>query len=112
MLKDKVNENFGDGVQVSVSMGEVRFIKIFLAGEFLEPGILFLPATSTIVDALLRSPGLNDYGSLRNVTLKRISDQDKVYDFYDLLLKGENPATEILLDGDVVFTKSRWADTH
>ena len=71
MIKEKVNENFGEGVQVSVSMGEVRLIKIFLAGEFLEPGVLFLPATSTIVDALLRSRGINDYGSLRNITLKR-----------------------------------------
>ena len=62
------------------------------------------PATSTIVDALLRSQGINDYGSL-NITLKEKTEQKKVYDFYDLLLKGENPATESLLENDVFYPR-------
>ena len=30
-------EQLGEGVQVSVAMGEVRLIKVFLAGEFRNP---------------------------------------------------------------------------
>jgi len=103
LIKEKVREQLGEGVQVSVSMGEVRLIKVFLAGEFNNPGIRLLSATSTIMEALLQSGGLNEYGSLRNVTLKRKGSTDVVYDFYSLLLEGENPAVDSLLEGDVIF---------
>ena len=83
--------------------GRSSINKDFLAGEFLYPRVLQIPATSTIIDALLKSEGLNEFGSLRKVTLKRVSQSDKYYDFYDLLLKGENPTTENLLDGDIIF---------
>ena len=72
-------------------MGEVRLIKVFLSGEFRNPGIRLLPATSTMMEALLRSGGFADYGSLRKVTLKRMNNDDIVYDFYNLLLKGKIP---------------------
>ena len=103
LIKEKVREQLGEGVQVSVAMGEVRLIKVFLAGEFRNPGIRLLPATSTAMEVLLQSGGLTDYGSLRNVTLRRKDGTNIVYDFYNLLLKGENPATDILLEGDVIF---------
>ena len=103
LIKERVREQLGEGVQVSVSMGEVRLIKVFLAGEFNNPGIRLLSATSTIMEALLQSGGLTEYGSLRNVTLKRKGSPDIVYDFYSLLLEGENPAVDSLLEGDVIF---------
>ena len=103
LIKERVREQLGEGVQVSVSMGEVRLIKVFLAGEFNNPGIRLLSATSTIMEALLLSGGLTEYGSLRNVTLKRKGSTEIVYDFYSLLLEGENPAVDSLLEGDVIF---------
>jgi polysaccharide export outer membrane protein len=103
LVKAKVREHLGEGVQVSISMGEVRQIKVFLAGEFSKPGIRLLSATSTIMEALLLSGGLNEYGSLRKVTLKRSGKPNKIYDFYDLLLNGDNPAIDSLMEGDVVF---------
>ena len=103
LIKEKVREQLGEGVQVSVSMGEVRLIKVFLAGEFNNPGIRLLPATSTMMEALLQSGGLTEYGSLRKVTLKRKDSTNIVYDFYKLLLEGENPAIDSLIEGDVIF---------
>ena len=106
LVKEKVREHLGEGVQVSVSMGEVRMIKVFLAGRFKQPGVKLLSATSTIVEALLQSGGLDEYGSLRNLTLKRKGQDYKSYDFYNLLLDGENPALDSLLEGDVIFLPS------
>ena len=106
LVKEKVRKHLGEGVQVSVSMGEVRMIKVFLAGRFKQPGVKLLSATSTIVEALLQSGGLDEYGSLRNLTLKRKGQEDKSYDFYNLLLDGENPALDSLLEGDVIFLPS------
>ncbi len=106
LIKQKVRQNLGEGVQVSVSMGEVRMIKVFLAGGFNQPGIRLLPATSTVMEALLQSGGLSEYGSLRNVTLKRNGQPEKSFDIYKLLIDGENQATETLLEGDVIFLPS------
>ncbi len=103
LIREKVREQLGEGVQVSVSMGEVRLIKVYLAGEFKNPGMRLLTATSTMMEALLQSGGLTEYGSLRNVTLKRKGTTVNVYDFYNLLLQGENPAVDSLLEGDVIF---------
>jgi protein involved in polysaccharide export with SLBB domain len=103
LIKEKVREQLGEGVQVSVAMSEVRLIKVFLAGEFNNPGIRLLPATSTMMEALLQSGGLTEYGSLRKVTLKRKDSTNIVYDFYNLLLQGENPAIDSLIEGDVIF---------
>ena len=103
LVKEKVMEQLGEGVQVSVAMGEVRLIKVFLAGEFNNPGIRLLPATSTMMEALLQSGGMTEYGSLRKVTLKRKDSTNIVYDFYNLLLQGENPAIDSLIEGDVIF---------
>ena len=106
LIKQKVRQNLGEGVQVSVSMGEVRMIKVFLAGGFNQPGIRLLPATSTVMEALLQSGGLSEYGSLRNVTLKRNGQTEKSFDIYKLLIDGENQAIESLLEGDVIFLPS------
>jgi polysaccharide export outer membrane protein len=103
LIKEKVREQLGEGIQVSVVMGEVRLIKVFLAGEFKKPGIRLLPATSTMMEALLQSGGLTEYGSLRKVTLKRKDSTNIVYDFYNLLLHGDNPAIDSLIEGDVIF---------
>ena len=103
LIKQKVKSKLGDGVEVSVVMGEVRYIKVFLAGEFLKPGVLFLPATSTLSEALFRCGGIGDYGSLRNISVKRNDKEFQTFDFYKMLLNGDNPGKQPLLENDVIF---------
>ena len=102
LINEKVNEKLGEGVGVSVSLGELRQIKVFLAGEFKKPGLKLTTAGSSILSLLLNCGGMNEIASLRSLTLKREGIPDKTFDLYDLLLKGES-ATSILEDGDVVF---------
>ena len=102
LINEKVNEKLGEGVGVSVSLGELRQIKVFLAGEFKKPGLKLTTAGSSILSLLLNCGGMNEIASLRSLTLKREGMPDKTFDLYDLLLKGES-ATSILEDGDVVF---------
>ena len=102
LINEKVNEKLGEGVGVSVTLGELRQIKVFLAGEFKKPGLKLTTAGSSILSLLLNCGGMNEIASLRSLTLKREGTSEKTFDLYDLLLKGES-ATSILEDGDVVF---------
>lgn len=91
------------GVDVAVSMGELKTITIFVAGEAKKPGSYNVPALSTITQALTRAGGISDIGSLREVSVKRSGATVVTFDIYDLLLKGDARHDLQLQSGDVVF---------
>jgi len=91
------------GVNISLTMGRLRSITIFVVGEIKRPGAYTVSAFDTVINALLLSGGPTALGSLRNVQLKR---KDKIVtsvDFYDFLLEGETSKDRRLQPGDVVF---------
>jgi hypothetical protein len=55
------------GVSVSVSMGPLRSIRIFLLGDVYRPGSYTVSSLSTTTNALFVGGGINEIGSLRNV---------------------------------------------
>lgn len=91
------------GTQVSVSMGELRSIRVFVLGDAETPGSYTVSGLSTITNALFVSGGVKKIGSLRNVQLKRAGRTVSTLDLYDLLLKGDTSADSRLLPGDVIF---------
>jgi len=102
LIKEKVGEQLGDGVRVSISLGGLRQIKVFLAGEFIKPGQRLVTAGSSLFSLLLDCGGISEIASLRSLALKRSGSEDAVFDLYDLLLKGERSEVS-LEDGDVIF---------
>ena len=50
----------------------------------------------------MQSRGINEYGSLRNVTFKRNSQPDALFDFM-ICYCGGKPSTDSLLENDVIF---------
>ncbi len=91
------------GVEASVSMGQLRTIRIFVLGESYKPGAYAVSSLSTITHALFVSGGITDIGSLRNIQLKRNGKVVNTLDLYDLLINGDNKNDELLKPGDVVF---------
>lgn len=91
------------GTQVSVTMGELRSIRIFVLGDAERPGSYTVSGLSTITNALLVSGGVKTIGSLRKIELKRNGATVTRFDLYDLLLKGDTRADARLLPGDVIF---------
>src|SRR5271170_132766 len=59
------------GVRASLSMGDVRSIRVFVLGEASNPGSYAVSGLSTITTALFASGGVKPIGSLRNIQLKR-----------------------------------------
>ncbi|MBD3366973.1 MAG: sugar transporter, partial [Candidatus Eisenbacteria bacterium] len=91
------------GVEVSVSMGRLRSIRIFVLGEVFQPGSFTVSGLSTLTNALFASGGVRKIGSLRNVQLRRDGELVSSLDLYDLLLEGDTSGDVRLMPGDVIF---------
>jgi protein involved in polysaccharide export with SLBB domain len=91
------------GTQVSVTMGDLRSIRVFVLGEAEKPGSYTVGGLSTMTNALFVSGGVKTIGSLRNIELKRNGHLVAVLDLYDLLLHGDTSGDRQLMPGDVIF---------
>jgi protein involved in polysaccharide export with SLBB domain len=91
------------GTQVSVTMGQLRTMRIFVLGDVNRPGSFVVSSLATISSALYYSGGISEIGSLRNIQLKRNGKVVSRLDMYDLLLKGDTSRDERLRPGDVIF---------
>nr|WP_298725168.1 SLBB domain-containing protein [uncultured Steroidobacter sp.] len=91
------------GTQASISMGELRSIRVFVLGDAEVPGSYTVSGLSTITNALFVSGGVKEIGSLRNIQLKRAGRTVTTLDLYDLLLHGDTSGDARLLPGDVIF---------
>jgi protein involved in polysaccharide export with SLBB domain len=91
------------GSRVSVTMGDLRSIRVFVLGEAEKPGSYTVSGLSTMTNALFVSGGVKKIGSLRNIELKRNGKLVGVLDLYSLLLHGDTSADQRLMPGDVIF---------
>lgn len=91
------------GVQVSVTMGDTRSIRVFVLGEARQPGSYTVSGLATMTTALFASGGVKTIGSLRDIQLRRQGQLVRRFDLYDMLLGGDTSADAKLLPGDVIF---------
>ncbi|MBK1872202.1 SLBB domain-containing protein [Marinobacter sp. 1-3A] len=101
-IRNKVTEQY-IGVQASVSLGELRSVRVFVLGEARNPGSYTVSSLSTLTNALFVSGGIRTTGSLRNIQHKRNGKLVGTLDLYDLLLKGDSSADNRIQPGDVIF---------
>ena len=91
------------GAQVSVTIGTLRTIRVFVLGDANRPGSYVVSSLATISSALYASGGISRIGSLRRIELKRRGETVARLDLYDLLLAGDNSGDVRLQPGDVIF---------
>ena len=113
LLQRRIKEEI-IGVEVSISLGELRSIQVFMLGEAYKPGTYTISALSTMTNALFLSGGLSDIASLRNLELKRAGKTVAQLDLYDLLLKGDTSGDAQLQSGDTIYipTVEKTASIH
>ena len=91
------------GVDVVITLDELRALRVFVLGDAFKPGPYVLNALSSMTHAIFAAGGINDIGSLRNVELRRNGKLVNKLDLYDLLIHGDSSKDLILTSGDVVF---------
>jgi protein involved in polysaccharide export with SLBB domain len=91
------------GTQVSVTMGQLRTIRVFVLGDVERPGSYVVNSLATMSSALYQGGGSSEVGTLRNIQLKRNGKVVSRLDLYDLLLSGDTSGDKRLQPGDVIF---------
>ena len=91
------------GVEAVVTLGRLRAIGVFMAGEVRVPGAYSVSALTTVTQALFQAGGVTDIGSLRNIQVRRSGEIVTTFDTYDLLMSGDPSGDIRLQSGDVLF---------
>ncbi len=74
-------------VEVSVTLGELRSISVYVVGEVENPGIKTISSLSTVLHALFEAGGPTSNGSLREVQLIRDNEVIAEMDLYDFIFR-------------------------
>ena len=91
------------GAEVTISIGRLRTINVFMAGETKVPGAYSVSGLSTVSQLLFVAGGVTDIGSLRGIQVRRSNNLIATFDLYDLLTKGNAEGDIKLRSGDVIF---------
>lgn len=101
-LKNAIGRVFKN-FELSVTLGELRSIQVFVVGQVRRPGVYTVSSLSTLVNALFASGGPSNHGSMRNIQLKRQGKEITSFDLYDLIVRGDKSKDAPLLPGDVIY---------
>ena len=87
---------------LSVALGQLRAVKVFVVGPAQRPGVYTLPSQSTLLSALVAAGGPAANGSMRKITLRRDGRVLSELDVYEFLVQGDKSKDVQLAAGDVV----------
>ncbi len=102
LIREKFSKYF-TGFELSVTMGKLRTIKVFVLGEVKNPGGYELSSISTLFHALYLAGGPNSRGTMRNIQLIRDNKIIGTTDIYEFLLTGKKDQDYKLQSGDTIF---------
>ncbi len=105
-LSDAITRRVGQvfrNFQLSASLGQLRAIRVFVAGFARRPGSTTVSSLSSVLHVLMRAGGPSSSGSFRDIHLRRGNREIATFDLYDLLLKGDRNADQLVQPDDVVF---------
>lgn len=105
-IKSKLAKNYGGlsqgNTKISVTLGNIRSIKVIINGEVTKPGTYTLPSLATVINALYSSGGPTDNGSFRNIEIVRGGRKVATFDVYDFLISGDLKNNITLQDQDII----------
>jgi protein involved in polysaccharide export with SLBB domain len=91
---------------LSVDIGRIRSIQIYVTGQTRRPGMFTVSSLSTLVDALFTSGGPSLQGSFRHIQLIRDGKTMGEFDLYALLSRGDKSKDMGLLPEDIIHIPS------
>ena len=101
VLRTAVGRYYRD-FQLSVTMGQLRGITVYVVGQARKPGAYTLSSVSTVISALFASGGPGANGSMRSVQVKRGERVVAELDLYAFLARGDKSGDIKLQDGDAI----------
>ena len=105
-LQQQLNADIGRiyrNFNLSVNLGRLRSIQVYVVGEARRPGAFTVSSLSTVLNALFVSGGPNAQGSLRHIQVRRGGQPAMEFDLYDFILRGDKSKDVRLEQGDTIF---------
>jgi protein involved in polysaccharide export with SLBB domain len=99
----KIFEKDYTNISLSITVGTLRSIPIFVLGNVDRPGAYNVNSLATLIQALYISGGPTKEGSLRKIELRRRNGSNKTIDLYDYILNGNNKQDPKLVANDVIY---------
>ncbi len=96
-----LREQYRD-VSADLSLGRLRTVRVYVAGEVVSPGAYDISSLSTPLNALFAAGGITPRGSLRHLRHTRGRQLVEEVDVYDLLLRGIRGDLKSLENGDTL----------
>ncbi|HZW76602.1 MAG TPA: SLBB domain-containing protein [Caldimonas sp.] len=87
---------------LSVSLGQLRGLRVFIVGPAMRPGVVTLSSQSTLLSAIVAAGGPSPTGSMRKVLLRRDGKVISELDVYEFLGQGDKSKDVQLVAGDVI----------
>ena len=87
---------------LSVSLGQLRGLRVFIVGQAQRPGVVTLSSQSTMLSAAVAAGGPSPAGSMRRILLRRDGRVVSELDVYEFLVQGDKSKDLQLAAGDVV----------
>ena len=87
---------------LSVSLGQLRGLRVFIVGPAQRPGVVTLASQSTLLSAVVAAGGPAPNGSMRKILLRRDGRVISELDVYEFLVQGDKSKDVQLAAGDVV----------
>jgi protein involved in polysaccharide export with SLBB domain len=88
---------------LSVAMGELKTITVYVVGEVTNPGSYSLSSLTSVYGALFAAGGPTKKGTLRTIQVLRAGKVVRTIDLYDFLLRGDRSQDSRLQHEDTVF---------
>ena len=104
-LKNKLSANnyaIDKGAYLTVTLGNIRSIKVTVQGMVIKPAAYTVTSLSTVMMALYAAGGPNDIGSFRRIELIRNNKKIRTLDVYDILAHGNGKDNIVLRDQDII----------
>ena len=95
----RIYKNFN----VTVSMGQLHSIRVYVTGQARQPGSFTISSLSTLVNAIFVTGGPAPQGSFRHIEVRRGGKLITDFDLYALLIYGDKSKDVPLLSGDVIY---------
>ena len=102
LITKSLNEYYAN-IQISVTMGKIRSIVVYVLGDVVRPGSYTLSSLSTAFEALYKAGGPKRSGSMRDIRIIRDKKQSHSIDLYHYLIRGDRNQDPSLKAFDTIF---------
>ena len=102
IITDRFRRVIPPSTNISVTMGQPRSIVVNVSGEVNRPGPVVVSAFTNALNVIALAGGLNEYGNLRNIQIKRNNRVIDSIDIYRYLTHGDFGKHLYMENGDFV----------